>query len=91
VKDKKKGKSSYMYFIKWKGYEMSDNTWEPRANLANIERDVKAFDDTFDEIKRKKAVKIAVKPPKNCEFKFKHEDVLGIIRIHKVASVLGVY
>jgi len=33
VLDKRKRGGRYEYFIKWEGYESSDNTWEPLSNL----------------------------------------------------------
>ncbi|KAM7194278.1 hypothetical protein V8F20_008025 [Naviculisporaceae sp. PSN 640] len=33
-----------MYFVKWKGYPVSDNTWEPKKNLAHAAELLKAFD-----------------------------------------------
>lgn len=34
----------HMYLVKWKGYPHSDNTWEPKANLAHASELVKEFD-----------------------------------------------
>lgn len=34
----------HMYFVKWKGYPVSDNTWEPKKNLAHAAELLKEFD-----------------------------------------------
>merc|ERR1719193_2960388 len=32
-----------MFLVKWKGYSMKDNTWEPRKNLGNATAAIDAF------------------------------------------------
>lgn len=39
----KKVRGSLMYFIKWKGYPTSDNTWEPAYNLDNAKDILEAY------------------------------------------------
>lgn len=34
-----------VYFVKWKGYPHSQNTWEPRENLANAPAKLKEWRD----------------------------------------------
>lgn len=38
-------KGQKQYLIKWKGYSMSQNTWEPLKNLKSIEKFIKAYDE----------------------------------------------
>jgi hypothetical protein len=33
IQDKKNENGEIMYFVKWEGYDESESTWEPRANL----------------------------------------------------------
>lgn len=35
---------SHMYLVKWKGYDDSDNTWEPRKNLTHAAELLKEFE-----------------------------------------------
>lgn len=42
----------HKYFVKWKGYPASENTWEPKTNLVHAAQLVAAFDAK----KKKKAV-----------------------------------
>ena len=34
----------HMYLVKWKGYDDSDNTWEPKANLAGAQELLGAYE-----------------------------------------------
>jgi len=42
--DKKEGEDGVRYLVKWKGYEESDNTWEPYENVAHCVSKIKEFD-----------------------------------------------
>ena len=33
------------YLVKWKGYDTSENTWEPRGNLKNCARTLRRFEE----------------------------------------------
>ena len=39
---KKKGKKEY-FLIKWKDYNLSETTWEPKENLQNCQEILKRF------------------------------------------------
>ena len=51
---RKKIRGNYKYLIKWKGYSMSETTWEPLTNLENIKKMVDEFDLTIDKKVEKK-------------------------------------
>lgn len=48
------GKST-QYLVKWKGYNDSDNTWEPKSNLAHAAQLVKEYEATITGDKKKAA------------------------------------
>ena len=37
------------YFVKWKGYPSSENTWEPKKNLKRLEHLIKEFENGIGE------------------------------------------
>ena len=46
ITSKIKGKKKF-YLIKWKGYPITDCSWEPISHLSNVNDMVKEFDDNF--------------------------------------------
>ena len=38
-----KKKKAYSYFVKWKGYEIEDSTWEPEDNLEHCKAVLKKY------------------------------------------------
>jgi hypothetical protein len=59
IRDEKKEKNKIYYLIKWKGYKVSENTWEPKAELLTDlgkERLDQLIDDYKESLKPKKKV-----------------------------------
>lgn len=48
ITGKKIAKKGVFYKIKWKGYPISDSTWEPMPNLTNVADLIEEFEKKFD-------------------------------------------
>ncbi|KAK1830380.1 hypothetical protein QBC39DRAFT_354300 [Podospora conica] len=53
----------HMYLVKWKGFEASENTWEPRKNLDHAAAMIKAFDAKKPKTKEPTSTKATAKKP----------------------------
>lgn len=58
IYDKRINNGKVEYFLKWKGYSMAENTWEPVEHLACSEL-IKEFEEL---LKKKQEKKLEVKP-----------------------------
>ena len=58
------------YLVLWKGYEISEATWEPISNLKNCEEAILEFESVFNSQKKPKASRRNMK-------RVKMEDVFG--------------
>ena len=47
ILDSKRVRKTLLYLVKWKGYPISENSWEPAAHVKNAARLVKAFHDKY--------------------------------------------
>lgn len=56
IVDRRERKGKIEYLLKWKGYDSSANTWEPKENLECPEL-IKAFEDTRVDAKKEAAAK----------------------------------
>ena len=43
ILQEKQGEQGAEFLVKWKGYDISEATWEPRAHLANAQTTLKQF------------------------------------------------
>ena len=51
ILDRKKSKGRFLYKIKWKGYPISDCTWEPMSHLQYMKDMVQKFNAKLDSAK----------------------------------------
>ena len=66
--DRRKCRGQLRYFIKWKGFDSSKNTWEPISNLAGHEDSVGEYERTWQlEYQAKSAEVAAQKAAKKIE------------------------
>jgi hypothetical protein len=47
ILDSKRSYGALWYLVKWKGYPISENSWEPATNVKNARRLVKAYHDKY--------------------------------------------
>jgi hypothetical protein len=51
ILDRKKVKGKFQYLIKWKGYPLSESTWEPLSHLQYMKDSVNQFNALLDKAK----------------------------------------
>lgn len=54
IMGRRKINNKYEYLIKWKGYSISESTWEPGEKLFTIQDLIKDYDDYCDKKEKKK-------------------------------------
>ena len=52
ILDSKIRRRKLLYFVDWVGYDLSDRSWEPAANLSNAQVEVDAFHSKYPDSPR---------------------------------------
>jgi chromobox protein 1 len=65
ILNRRKRNNKLEYFVKWKGYPTSDNTWEPIEHLTNCADLVTTFDYNFNSLKNHKGSVYNTEPKRN--------------------------
>merc|ERR1712195_5895 len=91
ISKKRKNNGRLEYFVKWKGYATSENTWEPVENLETAQDLVEKFEE---EERQKGDAKTAVKNDKTGD-KTANDDAEDLVKVEfdksmsTLESILG--
>ena len=71
ILDRRKIKGKFQYLIKWKGYSLSESTWEPISHLQYVKEIVDQFNASLDKTPVEGGVSLENKENENSENKIR--------------------